>query len=573
METHPKPAVLIISSTGTGKTFIAGAIVRRLMDIEYGESKTWGNIPYLYITRNTVVEQTKRVFKDQFGINPITECEVINIEKLRTRAGQIWLEEIQSIVDGEEITTWKWKKLINPAVMLVDECQAVKNSDSTQHKIITAYSLLENITQIYISATPFTRVSEAKAFAVATKADISSMGFPPGTKLSAETWHTFACAISHPTAPDEYNEAAVERLMKFLDEYIIRVKGIKWQFNAINSVEIIDFEPPNQDNDFFDAAKYYDEAWNKYLIKKAKLESAVTDNPRFLAMIELGIFLAAAEYAKVYVFAKRLDHDMRNGYATFLAVKFKKTIIKVTQILIEKYGWKRDDISLIWGGGQTKLTEKQKLKAQVRAHEDVFKDAGITMEDMMLEEVEDRELEDLNPLYRLGMQNADQRQKEIDRFQSGKSVCCMYTYKAGGVGLSIHHTDEMTKEKVRHHKNGYVYVEDVKNIPTRPRKGTVGPTWSPVELVQGCGRAPRLTSLSDTIQNFLYYRGTVEEQQAFVVTHRLKCLSKVVRQHESWMDLIVYHTKAVEIAKTRVDEMKQLETEEPQTDIPNMSDE
>jgi len=555
------PAMMLIASTGTGKTFIQAALDRRLKDIKFAESKTWGHVNTLAITRNSVVEQTKRVLRDKFSINPISDTEVINIEKLRTRAGQIWLEENKTIVDGEEVTIWKWKPVINPAVLFIDECQAVKNSDSTQHKIILKFSELENTSQIYISATPFTRVSEAKCFAIATKKDISNWGFPPGTRLSEATWNTYASAIAHPSAPEEYNEAAVERLIKDLDDYIVRVKGVRWQFNAINSVEIIDFENDAQH-------KEYHDAWERYLIKKAKLEEAVTDNPRFQAMIELGIFLAAAEYAKRYIFAKRMYRDVQEGYAAVCAVKFKKTIIAVTKILVEDYGVPRDKISLVWGGGQTQLTAKQKLKAQVRANEDVFKMAGITMEDMMLDDVEDRVMEDLDPALRLGNQSKEQRQLEIDRFQSGKSLYCMYTYKAGGVGLSLHHTDEQTKEKVRRQKNGYAVVEDIPNIPTRPRKVTVGPTWSPIELVQGCGRAPRLTSLSNTIQHFLYYRGTVEEEQAWVVTHRLKCLSKVVRQHESWQDLILNHSKAKEIAKARVEEYQKLgESDEPATEF------
>ena len=552
-----KRAVLILASTGTGKTYMQGALDRRLQDVKFADGKTWGHIKYLAITRNSVVEQTKRVLQSKFSINPVTETEVINIEKLRTRAGQIWIDTIQTIQDGDEVEIHKWKQLINPAVVYLDECQSIKNPDSTQHKIMVAYSQLPNTTQVFISATPFTRVSEAKAFAIATKKDISHLGFPEGTKLSEATWGTYAQAISHPSPPDEYNEAAVERLMKDLDDYIVRVKGVRWQFNALNSVEIIDFENDQQ-------RKEYNDAWEKYLAKKAKLEEAVTDNPRFQAMIELGIFLAAAEYAKRHIFAKRMYEDVKNGYAAVCAIKFKKTIIAVTQILVNEYGVPRDQISLVWGGGQTQLTAKQKLKQQVKANMAVFEAAGISMDDMMLSEVEDRELEVLDASLRLGNQSKEERQREIDKFQSGRSLYCMYTYKAGGVGLSLHHTDEQTKDKVRRQKNGYAVIEDIPNIPTRPRKVTVGPTWSPIELVQGCGRAPRLTSLSDTIQSFLYFRGTVEEEQAFVVTHRLKCLAKVVRQRENWQDLITNHAQAHEIAKARVEETLQFETDEPQ---------
>ena len=227
----PKSAILVIASTGTGKTFIDAAIDRYLMDLQWAEERTWGHIKHLAVTRNSVVEQTKRVYKEHFGIDPIIQTEVINIEKLRTRAGQIWLREDKIIVDGEEVTKWVWKPMINPAVLKIDECQAVKNPSSTQSQVISAFSSLPNTITIFISATPFTRVSEARAFAIATKKDISHLGFPVGTKLSADTWHTYAATIAHPSPPDEYNEAAVDRLMTDLKDYVVRAKGVRWQFN------------------------------------------------------------------------------------------------------------------------------------------------------------------------------------------------------------------------------------------------------------------------------------------------------------------------------------------------------
>lgn len=556
-----KPAVLLLASTGTGKTFITAALDRRLKDINFEKDKTWGTTNYLSITRASVVEQTKRVNKNFFGIKHPVDTEVINIEQLRSRAGQLWIINKTTIVNGEEVEVWVWKPMINPSVLYLDECQAVKNEGSQQHKILVAYSELRvPTTQVFISATPFTRVSEAKAFAIATKKDISHLGFPPGTKLSAATWPTYASIMAGPqSVPTDYNEAAVDRLMDDLSDYIVRVRGVRWQFNAINRVEVIDF-------DSAELRKEYDQAWERYLIKKAKLEESVTDNPRFQELVELQIFLAAAEYCKRYIFARRMYNDVMDGKAAVLAVKFKKTLIAVVKILHDDYGISRDSISLIWGGGQTQLTAKQKLKTKVMENFELFKAQGISLEDMMLEDVEERILEDLPPELRLGSQSKEERQREIDRFQSGKSLYCIYTYKAGGVGLSLHHTDEQVSYKVRRQKNGYAVIEDIPNIPTRPRKATVGPTWSAIELVQGCGRVPRLTSLSDTEQCFLYYRGTVEEDQAYVVTHKLKCLSKVVRQHENWMDIIENHSKARELAREKVATTSKYETEEQQTE-------
>ena len=592
-------AVMLIAAPGSGKTFIQGAVDRRLKDMNFHKGKTWGHMPYIAITRNSVVEQTKRVLKSKFGIDPITETEVINIEKLRTRAGQIWIEEIKTIEEGEEVTNWLWKPMINPCVLLLDECQSVKNPDSTQSKIIMSYlDIPDNTTVIFISATPGQRVADFKAFACATRKDISTTVGIPGARLTSAMWPTYAKAICGENCdPEDYNATAVDRLMDDLDDYIVRVKGVRWQFNAINSVRVMDFPPANAK---YDARKEFNSAWERYLARKAKLMEQVTDNPGFLAMIELGQLLMAAEYSKRYIFAAQMVHDVKEGYAAALAVKNKQTIIAVIRILIEDYGISRDNISLIWGGGQTQLSVKQKLKKQVMANKDIFDAAGVTLEDMMLDDVQDRNLEDIPKEYRLGNQNKEERQREIDKFQSGQSLYCIYTYKAGGVGLSLHHTDELCtrwnesvegfkewKEmidkwnqthknpkdrvepgKVRHKESGYAYEEDIKYVWTRPRKVTIGPCWSGIDLVQGSARAGRLNSLSNTLQEFLFFKGTVEEEQSSVVMHRLRCLTKVVRSPgENWYGLIEKYENRKEVAEQMIKEWEKDETDEAPTDL------
>ena len=578
-----KRAVLLIAATGTGKTFIKAAVDRRLKDMNFHEGKTYGITAYLNITRSSIVEQDRRVFQNQFSILHPSETETINLEQLRARAGQMWIRCRTIIVDGEEKEIWEWKPLINPCFIMWDECQALKN-DSTQSRIAIAYSKLDADTaQMFVSATPFGRVSEARAFAIATRKDISHITGIPGSILNEQTWPGFAAYIADPTGrgqglPTDYNEAAVDRLMDELDDYIVRVKNVKWQFNAINKTEVIQFEPPSEDNNFTDTKAEYSLAWQTYLDEMAKLEKEVTDNPRFQAMIKLGKFLMAAEYAKRYILAKKAWKDFQDGYAPVIGVKHKKTVIAIVKLLNEKYGVPRNKISLIWGGGQTVLTARQKLKAKIREKEDLFKEQGITMEDLDLDDVEDRILEELPEELRLGNQNKEERQKEIDKYQAGISDFLVFTYKSGGCGLSTHHTDEMTNRwnesvpgfkewlekdiknynrckpeakrikpgKVRKQANGYAYVEDIKYIPTKPRKTTLSTTWSPIEMVQAAGRPARLTSLSDTYQTMIGFAGTVEEDQLFVLTHRLKCLSKVVRQRENWMDLIKIRMRSEE---------------------------
>lgn len=542
-----KKAQLLLSSTGTGKTFMVGALIRRLVDRDFAKNKSFGHVKYLYVTRATIVEQTERVFANYFNLTIRDGVEVLNIEQLRSRAGQIWIKEEVIIQGGKEQTTYKWRPMMNPVVIIWDECQALKNDDSIQHQIALAFSELPCETyQIFVSATPFTRVSEAKCFACATKKDISeTLGLPKGTVLSPATWPTYASAMSLDSKPEDYNEAAVERLVKDLDEYIIRVRGVRPQFDAINQVNMIDFESKEE-------RQFYESAWDRYLKEKARLEQEADSDGGavgFMILVQFLKFRMAAELCRAPYLAKRMLASVKEGYASVAALNFKGSIIKVVMAL-EKLGVPRSQISLVWGGGQTALTKKQKTALDIKekadalikigmSMADIMKSLDITEDDLLEAETKASMIENIPEHLQLGAQSKEERQREIDKFQSGRSLYCLYTFRAGGVGLSLHHTDEFSKVKCRRKKNGYAIVEDIPNVSIRPRINFIAPTYSAMELVQGLGRCPRLTSLSNTRQELIFYRGTIEDSVARIVSHKLKCLSKVVRMRESWQDVVV----------------------------------
>jgi len=271
--------------------------------------------------------------------------------------------------------------------------------------------------------------------------------------------------------------------------------------------------------------------------------------------------------------------DVQAGKAAYLAVRFKGTIRRVTQFLVDKHGISRDNISLIWGGGKTAKNEKQKKKEKLEATPDVLEllgELGMSMEDFELADVEDYQDDDkdnaLTHRLRLGTQSKKERQREIDKYQSGKSLFAIYSFKAGGVGLSLHHTDELTTQwnteqegfaawhemikdwnrkhtakkdqvlpgKIRRRPNNWIYPEDVPFVTTRQRKGYLIFPLSALELVQGLGRGPRITSFSDTIQEVLCYAGTIEERVGHMMAQRLRCLKEVVKNiRESWQEVIL----------------------------------
>lgn len=172
-----KRAILLRAGVGVGKTFILGAVLRQLLDRNLLEThqivSPW---PILWITRASIVEQTRRVCKDLFGIDTYTTCQVVNIEQLRAKLGDLMIRWDTTISGGEEHVTCTWKSRIHPFIFIIDECQLAKNEDSTQSKIIQAIADIpasEPVIIICSSATPFTRVIESRYFVQNTWKEIA----------------------------------------------------------------------------------------------------------------------------------------------------------------------------------------------------------------------------------------------------------------------------------------------------------------------------------------------------------------------------------------------------------------
>lgn len=358
--------------------------------------------------------------------------------------------------------------------------------------------------------------------------------------ITDKTWSLFARHIASPGAPEDYNQEAVNRLMDKLDDRVVRVKGVKTQFRARNESKLIQFQSRED-------AEYYHKALERYQREKAKIEAREdisAGEANILILVQFLLFRKAAEYVRAPYLAKEMWEAVnKRGKAAACACNFKGTITRAEMILINDYNIPRDKTSIIWGGSAEAQTKKGKLKKKIteaKGLAELLAKEGITLESINLgDDVEIKENQHFDPSLRMGGQTRDARQYEIDQFQRGNSLYCFFTFKAGGVGLSLHHTDEWTDVKCRRKESGYVYEEDVKLISTRPREVFLAPTYSAIELVQGLGRCPRLTSLSDTVQTLLYFAGTIEEWHVMPITNaKLGCLSKVVRMHEHWEDLL-----------------------------------
>lgn len=116
-----------------------------------------------------------------------------------------------------------------------------------------------------------------------------------------------------------------------------------------------------------------------------------------------------------------------------------------------------------------------------------------------------------------GGQKAEDRAQVVSEFQQGKRDIVLFTMRSGGVGISLHHDRPTTK----------------------PRYIILPPTWSAIDLVQALGRGHRLTSLSITEQEILWYGGTIEDAVQIKVALKIKCLSKAVTAKEQFIDTFV----------------------------------
>lgn len=159
--------VLLRASVGVGKTFMYGQLIRWLFDHPTFFKNCISPWPALIITKASIVEQTRRVMVNDFGLDGFRQVSVINYDALRSSKGlDTMLSLTYEVRNGVRFEVYKWRPFLHPRLIIIDESQAAKNDDSKQAKIIAALEEIDEklcpIKIVCSSATPFTRVSEAK---------------------------------------------------------------------------------------------------------------------------------------------------------------------------------------------------------------------------------------------------------------------------------------------------------------------------------------------------------------------------------------------------------------------------
>lgn len=137
-----------------------------------------------------------------------------------------------------------------------------------------------------------------------------------------------------------------------------------------------------------------------------------------------------------------------------------------------------------------------------------------------------------------------QAQKNIDDFQQGKVDYFLTTMKSGGTSISLHH--EFPEAK--------------------PRYVLLPPTWSIYEMVQILGRAQRITSLSQTIQEIVWFRDTIEEKVCDNVGEKWKSARELLERKDNFIQDIFHSEVRGYINSEELKEHEENENEDNDND-------
>jgi hypothetical protein len=502
--------------TGSGKTFVAAAIIHHIVKNKLWLDPSLSPLPYdlpyriLVLTPKVVVESYKRVL-ELFGLGDLLghTIMVTSLSQMTSSFGQIFYQEAYDpYAEDPDEPIIKLNDAFVPFFVVLDEFHRLNNQGTKQTKIAMAFQ--EHKFQPYtlaMSATPWVTVNHSRLAVIASRREYYGM------KISKENFNLFAKNVC--AKPDKPNIEASKRLRAQLNDIIVSFPKVKWKSKAINQIKIVDFKCEAHKQAAEDAFEIYLEAKRK--------AGENTKFGRFEEFVAVGQYRKAVEPFRVPAMVEMTLDNLTNNKAVVIGAAFRKTVADAV-FQLNAAGIPRSKMSIIWGGkrewNKSMLLSDEEMDElmarglkgeQLDPYEirQLKETLDYRSERILANETEDEQAARLitqKELGLLGSQSAAQRQVEIDRFQSGESLVCIFTLAAGGVGLSL---DQCTPDLL-------------------PRVGYFTPSYSGPEFKQALGRTIRRATVEDVYQYMCYMRGTVEEYHvAPLVDRKLKCIAAV----------------------------------------------
>jgi hypothetical protein len=385
--TGKNTGALLVMPTRCGKTYTIASALRTIQD-KYPLRRYNQSLPserFMVITPASVTTQFKRVLI-KTGVNNFNVTSPTSMSAGFGDTNLSWISIIKNgILDLEPV----WDDVMKPDVILLDECQWVKNHSANITKVIIS-AIKQGVLVIFISATPFTTLRES--FCVCM-----------GLKLCRDSeHHKDFCSqfIFNNQDYAEPNNAAMARFNEYLLSKGLKIEatGIKFKHRVFNKCILIDFQTRQQ-------AEIYKRAYDTYVEECAKANKN-TPEGRIAVWIAMLKFQQCAEALKSSPLVLRGLEMVGKGKQVLIGSNFVFSLDIMISLLVEKHNIPRNRIGICVGIGRQ----------------------------------DDRKYTD-NITY-------EQRQKDIDRFQRGEIDFFFLTLKSGGAGLSLHH--EYSTGRPRH---------------------------------------------------------------------------------------------------------------------------
>jgi hypothetical protein len=388
MMKHRQSAILI-GATGSGKTYVMGYTLKVLR--KYFKQILPPDRQAFIVTKPTIVEQTTRVVLDDFRNRDVFITAYAQIAN--SNFGDMFVEWHTEIASNNQPTLVPhWHPELRPAVFYCDECQGLKNADSTQSKVMQAVAepimdssgkvILEPPFIMDLSATPYSRPIHVQSVITHVKPTVKS---PYGKiRITRDNFMQWAKSICEPydVTPEMWSADTMREIQKKLEPYTIRFDKIQYKKRTLITQDVIPFKTVEERHE-------YDMAMEEYNKKRQEIEMKPELFGPAAKLVALMQLQKKAEMLKVPYCVEDAIAGIKAGKNVILAWKYRESL-DVCKILLNEAGI--DNVSEVKGG-----------------------------------------------------QSKQNRQRNIDDFQCEKSNVILLMFSAGGAGLSLHQYDPFNK--------------------------------------------------------------------------------------------------------------------------------
>ena len=339
--------------------------------------------------------------------------------------------------------------------------------------------------------------------------------------ITRHNWREVSWSLAN-ADPRKPNEAAMKRAREFFGDAYVNPPSDRQKYKCTNTVRMVRFPDEATRASYLRAQ----EEWYEICERLGKIPSE-----RGSIMAQTQIFSAKEELLKAPIYAQRVLEELANNRAPVVGVRFIETIKDIYGILMKHVhpitgkALTRANISVIWGG--EKLIQPHeildnatfnRLVVQVAEAEDgensldpktrtayrktlrYFQDRWRRKENAADQAERVKWLKET----RLDAQGEVEQQAEMDAFQAGTTDICLFTLAAGGTGVDLDHQNENAKPRTMISTICY-YAE---------------------QFVQAFGRCYRVSTISDTFQEVIFFEGTiVANHMAKKLAGKLKSLN------------------------------------------------